>query len=208
MEVCMSNASFFDSARDRFRSGLTELGAKWGWYFALGVFLVVLGVIAAGMAVTTTLLSVMALGGILVIAGAGLVIMSFLTGRWSGFLLSLAAGILSIIAGIDLLSFPLAGAVSITVILATIFLVAGIFRSIGAISMRFPNWGWALFSGVVTAVLGIALMRNWQATSLLFLGFAIGIELILHGISWMTFAAGLRRLAGELGGREAERRAA
>lgn len=203
----MSNASFFDSARDRFRSGLTELGAKWGWYFALGIFLVVLGVIAAGMAVTTTLLSVMALGGILIVAGAGLVIMSFLTGRWSGFLLSLAAGILSIIAGIDLLSFPIAGAVTITVIIATILLVAGLFRAIASISMRFPNWGWALFSGIVTAVLGIALMRNWQATSLWFLGFAIGIELILHGISWMTFGAGLRRLA-ELGGREAERRAA
>jgi uncharacterized membrane protein HdeD (DUF308 family) len=207
MEVCMSNASFFDSARDRFRSGLTEVGAKWGWYFALGVFLVVLGVIAAGMAVTTTLLSVMALGGILIIAGAGLVIMSFLTGRWGGFLLSLAAGILSIIAGIDLLSFPVAGAVTITVIIATILLIAGIFRAIASISMRFPNWGWALFSGIVTAVLGIALMRNWQATSLWFLGFAIGIELILHGVSWMTFASGLHRLAGELG-REPERRVA
>jgi uncharacterized membrane protein HdeD (DUF308 family) len=203
----MSNASFFDSARDRFRSGLTELGAKWGWYFALGIFLVVLGFIAAGMAVTTTLLSVMALGGILIIAGAGLVIMSFLTGRWSGFLLSLAAGILSIIAGIDLLSFPVAGAVTITVILATILLVAGLFRAISALSMRFPNWGWALFSGIVTAVLGLVLMRNWQTTSLWFLGFAIGIELILHGVSWMTFASGLRRIAGELG-REPERRAA
>jgi uncharacterized membrane protein HdeD (DUF308 family) len=143
----------------------------------------------------------------LIIAGAGLVIMSFLTGRWGGFLLSLAAGILSIIAGIDLLSFPVAGAVTITVIIATILLIAGIFRAIASISMRFPNWGWALFSGIVTAVLGIALMRNWQATSLWFLGFAIGVELILHGISWMTFASGLHRLAGELG-REPERRVA
>src|SRR5262245_31056129 len=47
----MSNASFFDPTRDRFRSGLAELAGKWGWYFALGVFLVILGVIAAGMAV-------------------------------------------------------------------------------------------------------------------------------------------------------------
>src|SRR5882672_4072581 len=106
MEVCMSNASFFDSARDRFRSGLAELGGKWGWYFALGAFLVVLGVIASGMAVVTTLLTVMALGVVLLVAGAGLVLMSFLTGRWSGFLLSLAAGVLSIIAGIVTLSNP------------------------------------------------------------------------------------------------------
>jgi hypothetical protein len=39
----MSNASFFDNARSRFRAGFAEVDRKWGWYFALGVFLIVLG---------------------------------------------------------------------------------------------------------------------------------------------------------------------
>src|SRR5215472_15554601 len=102
----MSHANFYDLARDRVRSGLAELAGKWGWYFALGVFLVILGFIAAGMAVATTLLSVVALGWILLVAGAGSIVLSFLTGKWSGFLLLLAAGILSIIAGLEMLSYP------------------------------------------------------------------------------------------------------
>src|SRR5215475_10558428 len=53
----MSHANFYDLARERVRSGLAELAGKWGWYLALGVFLVILGVIASGMAVTTTILS-------------------------------------------------------------------------------------------------------------------------------------------------------
>jgi len=204
----MSNASFYDLARNRFRSGLAELAGKWGWYFALGAFLVILGVIASGMAVVTTILSVAVLGWILLGAGAGLVILSFLTGRWSGFLLSLAAGVLSIIAGIEMLSYPVSAAVAITMIIGTILLVAGIFRSVASLVMRFPNWGWALVSGIAAFALGAMLLKNWQNTSLWFLGFAIGIDLILHGISWMTFSVGVHRLAEELGITEADRRAA
>jgi uncharacterized membrane protein HdeD (DUF308 family) len=204
----MSNVSFFDHARDHIRSGLGELAGKWGWYFALGAFLVILGIIASGMAVYTTMLSVVVLGWVLLAAGAGLVVLSFLTGSWSGFLLSLAAGALSIIAGINMLSYPVSGAVAITMLMGTILLVAGIFRSVASIAMRFPNWGWALVSGIAAIVLGAMLLRAWQATSLWFLGFAIGIDLILHGISWMTFSVGIHRLAAELGITEAERRAA
>jgi len=204
----MSNASFYDLARDRFRSGLAELAGKWGWYFALGSFLVILGVIASGMGVVTTMFSVVVLGWILLGAGAGLVILSFLTGRWSGFLLSLAAGVLSIIAGIEMLSYPVSAAVAITMIIGTILLVAGIFRSVASLVMRFPNWGWALVSGIAAFALGAMLLKNWQNTSLWFLGFAIGIDLILHGISWMTFSVGVHRLAEELGITEADRRAA
>ena len=201
-------AGFFDSPRDHLRSGLGEMAGKWGWYFALGAFLTVLGFIAAGSAVATTMISVMLIGWILLVAGAGLVVFSFLTGKWGGFLLSLAAGILSIAAGIEILSFPLVGAVAITMMIGTILVVAGIFRAVASIGMRFPNWGWALFSGIVTFVLGAMLLNNWQSTSLWFLGFAVGIELILHGISWMTFSVGIHSLAKGLGGTEAERRAA
>jgi uncharacterized membrane protein HdeD (DUF308 family) len=160
------------------------------------------------MATMTTLLSVTVLGWVLFGSGAGLVLVSFLTARWSGFLLSLAAGVLSIIAGVNILSHPVAGAVALTMILGTILLVAGIFRAVASIAMRFPNWGWALFSGIVTFALGAMLLRNLENLSLWFLGFAVGLDLILHGVSWMTFSLGLNRLARELRVREADRPAA
>ena len=200
-------ANFFDLTRNRFRGALAEVSQKWGWYFALGVFLVVLGVIAGGMAVATTMLSVMALGWILLGAGAGSVVLSFLTGKWSGFLMLMAAGILSIIAGFVMLSHPVAGAVALTMVIGTVLLVAGIFRLGAAVAMQFPNWGWALLSGVVAALFGVVLLKNWQSTSLWFIGFAVGVDLVLHGISWMAFSVGLHRLAGSLGISEADRAA-
>jgi uncharacterized membrane protein HdeD (DUF308 family) len=155
------------------RGAVSELDSRrytgGGAGISLGVFLIVLGFIASGIAVWTTMLSVVVLGWILLGAGAGLVLLSFLTGRWSGFLLTLATGILSIITGIEILSNPVFGAVAITMLIGILLIVAGIYRSVASIVMQFPNWGWSVVSGIVTLALGFMLLKNLQSTSLWFL---------------------------------------
>lgn len=204
----MSNSTFFDVARSNFRAGLAEVSGKWGWYLALGVFLIILGWIATGMAVTTTLVSVTVLGWILLAAGAGLSVLAFLTANWGGFLLSLAAGALSAIAGIAILNSPVSGAVAVTLLVGTILVAVGIFRSIASIVTQFPKWGWAFLSGIASLVLGVMLLRNWQNSSLWFLGLYIGIDLIFHGFSWIMFATGIHRVAKDLRITDRDRRAA
>ena len=204
----MSNASFFDIARNRFRNGLTELDRKWGWYLAFGVLLVLLGSLASGMAVTTTVLSVVMTGGILLVGGAAMILLSFMTGRWSGFLLTLAAGALSAIAGITMVSSPLSGAAAITLLVGAILVAAGIYRAVASVVMRFPGWGWSFASGIASFVLGSMLLSGWPGTSLWFLGLYVGIDLIIHGLSWVMFSLRVHSLARELGISERERRAA
>ena len=204
----MDNASFFDTARHRFQAGFAELDRKWGWYLALGVFLILLGLIASSMAVTTTMLSVVVLGSILIVAGIGMLILSFLTGKWSGFLLTLAAGAISAIAGFTILSNPLSGALALTLLVGTILIAAGIYRSIASSVMQFPGWGWALLSGLASIVLGSMLLSHWQSTSLWFLGVYVGVDLIIHGFSWIMFSLTVHRLAEGLDITEADRRAA
>jgi uncharacterized membrane protein HdeD (DUF308 family) len=204
----MRNASFFDMARNRMRAGIAELDQKRGWYVALGVLLILLGAIASYAAVATTILSVIFLGWILLVAGLSMVILSFVTGKWSGFLLTLAAGLLSMIAGIATLSSPLSGAAAITLMIGAILIAAGMYRSIASIVMQFPNWGWALVSGIVAFALGVSLVRGWQTTSLWFLGLVIGIDLIVHGFSWIMFSLSIHNLAGQIRVTEADRPAA
>jgi uncharacterized membrane protein HdeD (DUF308 family) len=205
--LCMSNASFFDNARSRFRAGFAEVDRKWGWYFALGVFLIVLGLIASYMAVATAMVSVVVLGWVLLVAGAGLVVLSFLTGKWSGFLLTLAAGVISAVTGIEILSNS---AFWCCCDHHDNWNNADRIRhlSVGGVHCQFPNWGWSLVSGIVDFALGAILLRNWQNTSLWFLGLVIGIDLILHGFAWIMFSLRLHSLVGELGITEAGRPAA
>ena len=192
----MSNLMFFGSARNRLWTGIKELDQKRGWFLGLGILLVVLGLLAIYMDVATTVFTVVMLGAILIAASIVLLVFSFATGRWSGFLLTLAAAALSAIAGFTMLSNPLASAAALTMVIGTIFIVGGFYRSIASIVMRLPNWGWSLVNGLVTLALGVLLVKGWPASSLWFLGLYVGIELIFHGISWITFASGLRRIAG------------
>src|SRR5262249_39664875 len=199
---------FLYMARSRFQSELSEVDRHRGWYYALGILLIVLGVIVFGMAVTATIISVIAIGWILLAAGIVLVVHSFITGKWSGFLLSLAAGALSGMAGFAIVSHPFAGAVGITLMVGTILIAEGVYRSIAAISLQFPNWGWSVVSGIVSIIVGALLLRDWQSTSLWFLGAYVGIDLIIHGFSWIMFASRTHRLTGAVRGVEEDRRAA
>jgi uncharacterized membrane protein HdeD (DUF308 family) len=175
------------------------MGRKWGWYLALGVLLILLGASATVFSISTTLLSVVVIGWMLAIAGAAMIVLSFMTGKWSSFLLTLAAGVLSLIAGAEMLRAPLAGAATLTLVLAMLFLVGGIFRVIASTVMRLPNWGWSVASGIITFLLGAILIGGWPTISLVFIGTMVGIDLFFHGISWSMFALEIHTLSRKIG---------
>lgn len=181
--------------RARFLSGVEELGHSWGWYLAAGIALIILGLIAISDVVVATVLSVIIFGWILLAAGITLIVLSALTGRWSGFLVSLAAGLLSGITGILLLRAPLSGAATLTLVIAAYFAFTGIFRVLSSLVMHFPNWGWSLASGIVSIILAGILFAQWPQISLWFLGFYVGVDLIVHGFSWCMFALSVHNIS-------------
>jgi uncharacterized membrane protein HdeD (DUF308 family) len=95
-----------------------------------------------------------------------------------------------------MLSNPLASAAALTLVIGTIFIVAGVYRSIASIVMRFPNWGWSLVNGLIALALGVLLVKEGPTANLWFLGLFVGIELIFQGMSWIMFASGVHRIAG------------
>ncbi|HEV2730276.1 MAG TPA: hypothetical protein VGV15_09615, partial [Terriglobales bacterium] len=82
-----------------------------------------------------------------------------------------------------------------TLLFASFFTVIGIFRMIAAIRLKFPNWGWAVFDGTVTLLLGILLWAEWPWSGFWFLGLSIGISLLLRGWSYVMLALAVRGLA-------------
>lgn len=102
--------------------------------------------------------------------------------------------IIRCVTGYLLLRHPDAGAAGITMLLAAMFIVGGAFRAVGAAVIQFPRWGWTVFAGAVSIVLGIYLVANWSATSSYFIGLAIGIDLILDGGALVGFAGAIHSL--------------
>ena len=113
---------------------------------------------------------------------------------WHGFFLFLLNAIIRGVTGYPLLRHPDAGAAGVTMLLASLFIVAGLFRAVGAGVIRFPRWGWMVFSGMVSVVLGISLLVSWSSASTYFIGLVIGIDLIFDGASLIGFATAIHSL--------------
>ena len=96
------------------------------------------------------------------------------------------------VAGYLLIRYPGSGEVSITILLASLFIVGGIFRTVGASTLRFPSCGWTGFSGIVSLIVGFMLIYQLPTASLWFIGFLVGVDFIFDGISLITFGTAVK----------------
>ena len=168
---------------------------RWGWLLFLGILMVALGTIALFIMPAATIGTALVLGWLLTISGVFKMIHAFRVRRWGGLFLHLIGGVLGVLIGLLVVTHPVAGAAAWTLLFASFFTVIGLFRLIAAISLKFPNWGWAVFDGIVTLALGILLWAQWPWSGLWFLGLAVGVSLILRGWSYVMFALAMHHTA-------------
>ena len=177
--------------------GLDGVRDSWGWLVALGTALVILGVVCIAGEVTATLVTVLSLGWLLVLGAVLALIQLFRVRPWSGFFLYLLSAVLRGVTGFLLIRYPFTAEVSLTLILAMFFFIGGISRTIGAGTLQFPRWGWALLSGLVSVGLGVLLLVQLPTVSLWFIGLAVGVEFIFEGVSVVTLGSALRGIPAD-----------
>jgi uncharacterized membrane protein HdeD (DUF308 family) len=82
---------------------------KWSWFVALGIVLIVLGIIAWLDVVAVTLASTIVIRAILLVGGAFQIVHSFTAREWRSFIFGLLSGVLYFIGGLLMwLSFGIA----------------------------------------------------------------------------------------------------
>lgn len=175
-----------------------EIRKAWGWLLAWGILLVVGGVVALGYEFAMSVVTTVFVGGLLVAYGVVEVVQAFKHRRWSGFLLFLLGGLLSIVAGIAVWAQPLAAMSVITLMVAAYFIVLGAFRSVVAVSSRHPGWGWGLFNGAVSLLLGLLIWNRWPASSLWVIGMFVAIDMIFQGWNYVMLALIARKGAAAI----------
>jgi uncharacterized membrane protein HdeD (DUF308 family) len=160
------------------------------WFVALGLALVALGIIAAGASVATTFASMFFLSGVLLAGGIIRIGSAFTAREWAGSLLLMLSGALYVVSGVLTFRHPITAALALTLLFAALLLGVGLFRLIAAVWHRFPNWGWVAASGAVSVLLGLMLWNAWPVSGLWFIGFCIGIDLIVEGAGWIMLSLG------------------
>lgn len=168
------------------------LRPRWGWLLFLGIVMATLGTIALLIVPAATLGIALVAGWLLVLSGIIEMVHAFRVRLWGGLFLHLIGGVLGLLVGLLVVTHPLAGAVTWTLLFASFLSVVGAFRMIAAIRLKFPHWGWAGFDGIVSLGLGILLWAEWPWSGLWFLGLSVGISLVLRGWSYVMFAIAIR----------------
>jgi uncharacterized membrane protein HdeD (DUF308 family) len=166
-----------------------HLKSNWWCLLLLGVFLVVCGTVALLFPILTNVAAMIVLGVVLTVSGIVTIVTAFWLGKWSGLLLQLLVGILYVVVGMQIADAPVKA-----VFVAGFFIVAGAFRTVAALVIRFPHWGWALLNGIVTFLCGVVIYRHFPECALWVVGLLVGLEMLLNGWTWITLAFAIRRI--------------
>lgn len=166
-----------------------SLREHWGWMLALGILMLVLGVIGLYASVALTIVSVLLFGALLVAGGIAQAIQAFRASGWKSVALHVGIALLYIAGGGIALYDPVAASLSLTIFIAAMLLAAGIFRTVIAFQMRpVGGWGWVLFGGIMSFLLGVLIFMQWPVSGLFAIGLFVAIELIVDGWSCILFA--------------------
>jgi uncharacterized membrane protein HdeD (DUF308 family) len=173
-------------------SGLEGLRRIWVGLVVMGILLIIVGTVAISSAFIATLATVMFFGVLLLIGAFFQVATAFWARRWRGFFLHLLAGVLYLIVGVFMLESPVEAALGLTLLVAAGLLVGGILRIILSVVERFDGWGWMLFNGIISVVLGTLIWRQWPLSGVWVIGLFVGIEMLFSGLSWVMLGLAVR----------------
>jgi uncharacterized membrane protein HdeD (DUF308 family) len=166
---------------------------SWGWLLALGIAYVIMGLVIAGSPMAATIAVDILIGFVLIIGGVVSIIGAFFTGDWQRFLLVLLSGILYLVVGVLLLKNPMAGVLTLTLLLAAFLLVEGFFKIIHAFQMKpAPNWVWLLVSGVASVILGVMIWGQFPQSGAFIIGLLVGIYFLINGITMVMFSFAIK----------------
>ncbi len=162
--------------------------AKFGkWLIVYGAGLILVGALAILLPGVATLAATILLGWLFVAAGVIGLIAVFTAGVAApGYVWELLAALVALIAGALLLANPIAGAVTLTIILAAYLFALGITKVMTALRYRqiVPNaWGLMLFTALVDIALGIVIVAGLAGGAVWLLGLLIGIEFVFTGLA-------------------------
>jgi uncharacterized membrane protein HdeD (DUF308 family) len=178
----------------------SKLKKATGWSLALGVLMIIAGIVALSLPLATGLFATVWLGWVIAFAGVAKLIYAWQTREEGGFPLKLLVALLYLGAGVVLVTNPLEGVLTLTLVLASFLFIEGVFELVLAFQLRpvSPSWGWVLADGLLTLLFGILIWRQWPVSAGWVIGLLIGISIISSGISRVMLSLAARSVISEL----------
>ena len=176
--------------------GIEEVRAHRTWFLLLGAALIILGTIAIGSAELMTMVSVIFIGWLLIFGGLFEIVHGFARRAWGGFFINLMGGLLYTVTGLLMVSHPGIAAITLTLMIAMLLIVAGTFRIFVAFSTPMHHRGWLVLNGAISLFLEFCIMSSWPVSGLWVIGLFIGIDMIFDGWTEVMLALSVGSTGG------------
>ncbi|WP_051782481.1 MULTISPECIES: HdeD family acid-resistance protein [unclassified Streptomyces] len=163
---------------------------------ALGVILVLAGLVGLVYTGLATLTSMFLFGWLLLVGGVVGLLQAVQWRRSNYFWLAVVVAAINLAAGFVILRRPEASAEALTMFAALLFLTGGVFRLVGALVVRGANFGVAVVQGAFGILLGFLILSNWPGNSLYVIGTFFSLALLFDGLSLVAMGMGSRRILG------------
>lgn len=103
---------------------------------------------------------------------------------------------LNIAAGAVILRSPETAAEALTMFATLLFLTGGVFRLVGSLVVRGPQFGWTLVRGAFGLLLGILVLASWPSSGKYVIGTFFALALLFDGLGLIATGFGGRRIVG------------
>jgi uncharacterized membrane protein HdeD (DUF308 family) len=166
----------------------------WVLFLIQGLLMILLGFLAIGEPMVATIAVALFAGWLFLISGIVGLVGIFTARRAPSLWWTALSSLLGILVGLYLIWRPLAGILSLTLVVAAYFAAQGVVQIITAVSHRraIPSWIWMLLGGVVNIVLAALILSGWPGTAEWTLGLLFGISLLFWGLSLTMTALACR----------------
>ncbi|MGB3954692.1 MAG: DUF308 domain-containing protein [Brooklawnia sp.] len=152
------------------------------WDVIFGILMVIAGVFLLGNVVLATAVSVLVFGWTTLISGIIMLIAALARIRQGGWLAAALGGAVLIVVGLFILRNPVIGAVALTMVAGSLFLVSGIVRIFAAFEVP-AGKVILIISGLISVGLGIWVLLNIVPATLSVLGIILGVQVLLEGLT-------------------------
>jgi uncharacterized membrane protein HdeD (DUF308 family) len=166
------------------------------------VLLICLGVLAIGSPMLAAVAVSVFVAWLIVMAGVVHIIVAFHSREAGSVIWRLLVGLAYICFGGYLIARPALGVASLTLVLASLFLVEGIFDIVLYFKVRsIVRATWILLDGIVTLLLGLLVYVHWPSSSAWAIGTLVGVSLIFSGVTRVMVSLAVRKGASVAPGR-------
>lgn len=148
-----------------------------------GIVTIVLGILAMAAPMVAGMSIALLVGFLVLVAGIVRMLWAFQAVSLGKGLLVFAIGLLTLLCGVAMVTDPLLATGLLTIFLAAYFLVDGAFEIAAAFQLRpAPGWGWMLFGGVLSVLLGLMIWQQFPLSGAWAIGVLLGIKLLFVGM--------------------------